>query len=63
MGRGEREPAGGGVLVKHGPLHRVATATTVRVRGGETELDARSLLGPRRSPNPRLSGPRSRSAC
>jgi hypothetical protein len=27
-----------GVLVKHGPLHSVATATTVRVRGDETEL-------------------------
>ncbi len=27
-----------GVLVKHGPLRRVATATTVRVRGEETEL-------------------------
>jgi hypothetical protein len=27
-----------GVLVKHGPLHSVATATTVRVRGEETEL-------------------------
>jgi hypothetical protein len=26
------------VLVKHGPLHSVATATTVRVRGDETEL-------------------------
>ena len=27
-----------GVLVKNGPLHDVATATTVRVRGDETEL-------------------------
>jgi hypothetical protein len=27
-----------GVLVKNGPLHSVATATTVRVRGDETEL-------------------------
>lgn len=27
-----------GVLVKQGPLHSVATATTVRVRGDETEL-------------------------
>jgi hypothetical protein len=27
-----------GVLVKNGPLHDVATATTVRVRGEETEL-------------------------
>jgi hypothetical protein len=27
-----------GALVKHGPLHSVATATTVRVRGDETEL-------------------------
>ena len=27
-----------GVLVKHGPLRSVATATTVRVRGDETEL-------------------------
>ena len=27
-----------GVLVKNGPLHDVATATTVRVRGNETEL-------------------------
>ncbi|MBV8988584.1 MAG: hypothetical protein JO372_08490 [Solirubrobacterales bacterium] len=27
-----------GVLVKYGPLHSVATATTVRVRGDETEL-------------------------
>ena len=27
-----------GVLVKAGPLHSVATATTVRVRGDETEL-------------------------
>ena len=27
-----------GVLVKRGPLHSVATATTVRVRGDETEL-------------------------
>jgi hypothetical protein len=27
-----------GVLVKHGPLHSVATATTVRVRGDETAL-------------------------
>jgi hypothetical protein len=27
-----------GVLVKHGPLHSVATATTVPVRGDETEL-------------------------
>jgi hypothetical protein len=27
-----------GVLVKHGPLHSVETATTVRVRGDETEL-------------------------
>jgi hypothetical protein len=27
-----------GVLVKHGPLHRVASATTVRVRGDEMEL-------------------------
>ncbi len=27
-----------GVLVKKGPLHSVATATTVRVRGDETEL-------------------------
>jgi hypothetical protein len=26
------------VLVKRGPLHSVATATTVRVRGDETEL-------------------------
>jgi hypothetical protein len=26
------------VLVKNGPLHSVATATTVRVRGEETEL-------------------------
>ena len=26
------------VLVKNGPLHSVATATTVRVRGDETEL-------------------------
>jgi hypothetical protein len=31
-----------GVLVKHGPLHGVATATTVRVRGDETELTVRS---------------------
>ena len=29
---------GAGVLVKHGPLHSVASATTVRVRGDETEL-------------------------
>jgi hypothetical protein len=27
-----------GVLVANGPLHSVATATTVRVRGDETEL-------------------------
>ena len=27
-----------GVLVAHAPLHSVATATTVRVRGDETEL-------------------------
>jgi hypothetical protein len=27
-----------GVLVNRGPLHSVATATTVRVRGDETEL-------------------------
>jgi hypothetical protein len=27
-----------GVLVKRGPLHSVATSTTVRVRGDETEL-------------------------
>jgi hypothetical protein len=27
-----------GVLVAHGPLHSVASATTVRVRGDETEL-------------------------
>ena len=27
-----------GVLVKHGPLHSVASATTVRVHGDETEL-------------------------
>ena len=27
-----------GVLVKRGPLHSVASATTVRVRGDETEL-------------------------
>ena len=27
-----------GILVKNGPLHDVATATTVRVRGDETEL-------------------------
>ena len=27
-----------GVLVKNGPLHPVETATTVRVRGDETEL-------------------------
>jgi hypothetical protein len=27
-----------GALVKRGPLHSVATATTVRVRGDETEL-------------------------
>jgi hypothetical protein len=27
-----------GVLVRNGPLHSVATATTVRVRGDETEL-------------------------
>ena len=27
-----------GVLVKHGPLRSVVTATTVRVRGDETEL-------------------------
>ena len=27
-----------GILVKNGPLHEVATATTVRVRGDETEL-------------------------
>jgi hypothetical protein len=27
-----------GVLIKNGPLHSVATATTVRVRGDETEL-------------------------
>ena len=27
-----------GVLVKNAPLHSVATATTVRVRGDETEL-------------------------
>ena len=27
-----------GVLVANGPLHPVATATTVRVRGDETEL-------------------------
>jgi hypothetical protein len=27
-----------GVLVKNGPLHGVETATTVRVRGDETEL-------------------------
>ena len=27
-----------GVLVKHGALHGVASATTVRVRGDETEL-------------------------
>jgi hypothetical protein len=27
-----------GVLVKNGPLHSVATATTVRVHGDETEL-------------------------
>lgn len=27
-----------GVLVKHGALHRVASATTVRVRGDATEL-------------------------
>jgi hypothetical protein len=27
-----------GVLVTNGPLHSVATATTVRVRGDETEL-------------------------
>ena len=27
-----------GVLVANGPLHSVATATTVRVRGEETEL-------------------------
>jgi hypothetical protein len=27
-----------GVLVKNGPLHSVATATTVRVRGDEAEL-------------------------
>ena len=27
-----------GVLVAHAPLHSVATATTVRVRDGETEL-------------------------
>jgi hypothetical protein len=26
------------VLIKNGPLHSVATATTVRVRGDETEL-------------------------
>src|ERR687892_2677393 len=27
-----------GVLAKYGPLHSVATATTVRLRGDETEL-------------------------
>ncbi|SDJ95960.1 YciI family protein [Nonomuraea jiangxiensis] len=27
-----------GLLVAHGPLHPVTAATTVRVRGGETEL-------------------------
>ena len=27
-----------GVLVKHGALYRVASATTIRVRGDETEL-------------------------
>ncbi len=27
-----------GVLVRHGPLHGVSSATTVRVRGAETEL-------------------------
>ena len=27
-----------GLLVANGPLHPVATATTVRVRGGETEI-------------------------
>jgi len=38
VGRGEREPQEAGVLVKNGPLHSVATATTVRIRGDEIEL-------------------------
>ena len=32
-----------GVLLKNGPLHSVATATTVRVRDDETELTDEQL--------------------